>query len=121
MSPIANNSLKLSIYGQVEPQLVTILLLQVSVRELHNSMVIPPEEGGLKEERDEYKNIIISYSTLHNILPPQRNNMTSLYKVMGGCECFIYSKSKHSSLLTWRDRCLKHVRDRSHNARNRRS
>ena len=53
------------------------LLLQVSVRELHNSMVSPPEEGLLKEARDEDNNIIIGYSTLRNILPPQLKNMTS--------------------------------------------
>ena len=39
-------------------------------------MVIPPEEVGLKKARDAENNIIISYSTLHNILPPQRKNVT---------------------------------------------
>ena len=38
-SPIANDYLKLSIYGKAEPQLVPKLLLQVSVREIHNIMV----------------------------------------------------------------------------------
>ena len=37
-------------------------------------MVIPPEEGGFKEARDADNNIIISDSTLNNILPPQLNN-----------------------------------------------
>ena len=53
------------------------LLLQVSVRELHNSMVSPLEEGGLKEASDKDNNIIISDSTLQNIPPPQLKNMTS--------------------------------------------
>ena len=35
-------------------------LLQVSVRELHNNTVSPPEEGVMKEARDEDNNIIIS-------------------------------------------------------------
>ena len=35
------------------------------------------QEGGLKEARDEDNNIIISDSTLLNILPPQLKNMTS--------------------------------------------
>ena len=47
------------------------LLLQVSVQELNNSMLSPPEEGGLKEERDKDNNIIISDSTLKNILLTQ--------------------------------------------------
>ena len=46
------------------------LLLQVSIREVHNSMVSPPEEGGLKESMDEDNNIIIIDSTLLNILSP---------------------------------------------------
>ena len=44
----------------MEPQLVAKLLLQVSVREVHNIIVSPPEEGLLKEARDAEYNIIIS-------------------------------------------------------------
>ena len=58
------------------------LLLQVSVQEIHKSLVSPPEEGGPKEAKYDDNNIIISDSTLQNILPPQLNNMTSQYKVM---------------------------------------
>ena len=53
------------------------LLLKVYLRELHNRLVSTPEEGGLKEERNADNNIIISDSTLHNILPPQLKNKTS--------------------------------------------
>ena len=66
-------------------------------------MVVPPEEGVLKEARDTEDNIIISYLTLCNILPPQLNNITAQYKIICGCECFISAKSMHLSLLTWRD------------------
>ena len=59
-SPRANYCIKLSINIQAEPQLVPQLLLQVSVRDLHNIMVITPEEGGINEERDSEYNIIIS-------------------------------------------------------------
>ena len=47
-SPIANDCLKVYIYGHYEPQLVPKLLLQVFFRELHNSMVSPPEQYELK-------------------------------------------------------------------------
>ena len=77
VSPIANGCLKLSIDVQVEPQLVPKLLFWVSVRELHNIVVIPPEEVIINEARGACNNIIISYSTLRNILPPQLENMTS--------------------------------------------
>ena len=38
-SPIFNDSMKVNIYGHTELQLVPKLLLNVSVRELHNSLV----------------------------------------------------------------------------------
>ena len=93
---------------QTEPQLVTKLLLQVSVRELHNSLVSYPNYGGLKVAKDEDDNSIISGSTLRSLVPPQLKQMSARYKVMCDCECCIYAKSIHSSLLSWRDRYLKH-------------
>ena len=62
-SPISNDCLKVMLHDQTELQLVPKLLLQVSVRELHNSLVSDPNDGGLKYPRDEYDNIIISDST----------------------------------------------------------
>ena len=46
--PMANDWLKVAIYGRTETQSLPIHLLRVSARELHNSMVITPEGGGLK-------------------------------------------------------------------------
>ena len=43
VSSVSNDCLKLFIGGQVEPQLVTKLLFQLLVKEIHNSMVSPPE------------------------------------------------------------------------------
>ena len=51
-------------------------------------------------------NIIISDSTLQNILSLQLKEMTSWYKVMCGCECCISSKIMRSSLLSWHERFL---------------
>ena len=62
--PIANDCLKMKIDGYTELQLVPKLLLQVSVREFHNNLVSATKYGGLKEARDKYDNILISYSTL---------------------------------------------------------
>ena len=56
---------------KIEPQLVPKLLLQVSVRELHNSLVSDPNDGGLKDARDEDGKIIISDSTFRSLFPPQ--------------------------------------------------
>ena len=70
------------LYDQTEPQLLPKLLLQVSVRELHNSLVRDPNDGGLKDARDEDGKIIISDSTLRSLLPPQLKQMSARYKIM---------------------------------------
>ena len=75
----------------------------MSVRELHNSIVSYSNGGGLKDATDENSKIIISDSTLRSLLPPQLKQMSARYKVMCGCECCIYAKIIHSSLLSWCD------------------
>ena len=94
-SPIFNDFLKVNIDGHTEPQLVPKTLFQVSVRELHNSLVSEPLYGRLKEAIDAGNNIIISDSTLCSLLPPQLRKFSSRYEVMCGCECCISSKIIH--------------------------
>ena len=81
---------------QTEPQLVPKLLLQMSVRELHNRLVSDPIDGFLKDTSDENGNIIIRDYTLRSLLPPQLKRMSARYKIMCGCECCISSKSIYS-------------------------
>ena len=69
--PIYKDCLKVMFDDQKEPQLVPKLLLQVSVKELHNSLLSDPNDYGLKDARDEYDNILISDYKLHSLLPPQ--------------------------------------------------
>ena len=120
-SPISNDCLKVMLYYQTEPQLVPKLLLQVSVRELHNSLVSDPNDGGLKDTRNKDGKIIISDSTLRALLPPQLKQISARYNIMCGCECCISDKSIHSSLLSWRDRYLKKLKYQSQNSKSRRS
>ena len=108
---LANDCIYVSIYGISKKQLVTELLLQVYIQEIHNSTVIPPEEFGLKEVRDADNNIIVDDSIFHDILPPQLKKLTSIYKVICGCECCISAKIVHSLLLSWRERYLKNLKD----------
>ena len=61
----------------------------MSAREPHNSLVSDPNYGGLKDDRDEDYNIIISDSTFCSQLPPQLKQMSAHYNVMCGCECCI--------------------------------
>ena len=94
-------------------KLVPKLLLQVSVIELNNSLVSYPNDGGIKDARDEDGNIIISEYTLRSLLPHQLKRMSVRYKIMCGCECCISAKVIHSSLLSWRDIYLKKLKDKS--------
>ena len=57
----------------------------MSVQELHNTMVSPPELGGIKESKDVDNNIIISDSTLCKILSPQLKKYSERCKVICGC------------------------------------
>ena len=61
----------MNIDGHTEPQLAPNILLQVSVRELHNNFVSNTDDCGLKEARYEDDNFIISDFTLRSLLPPQ--------------------------------------------------
>ena len=70
-SLIFNYSLKVNIDGPTRPQIVPKLLVQVSVREIHNILVGGPDGGGLKEAIYEENNIIIVYYTLSSLFPPQ--------------------------------------------------
>ena len=86
------------------------MLLHASVREIHNSLVSDPNDGGIKDTRDEDGKSIIRNSKLRSLLPPQFKKMSACYKVMCGCECCVSDKIIHSSLLSWRDRYLKNSR-----------
>ena len=94
----------MNIDGHTRPKMVPKLLLQVSIQELHNSLVSESEYSGLKEARNAYNNIIINNSTLRLLFKPQIKEMSAGYKVMCGCECCISAKSIHLSLLSWRDK-----------------
>ena len=120
-SQMSNDCLKVMLDDHSEPQLVPKLLLQVPVRELNNGLVSEINDGGLKDSRDEDGKIIINDSTLRSLLSPQLKQISAQYKVMCGCECFISAKSIHSSLLSWRDRYLEKLKDKSKNAQRRRS
>ena len=84
-SLISNYCLKVMFDDHTEPQLVTKLLLKVSVREMYNSIVSDPNDGVLKDTRYEYDNIIISDSKLCSLSPPQLKQMSARYKVVCGC------------------------------------
>ena len=81
-SPIINDFIKVMLDDQTEPQLLPNFLVQVSIREIHKSLVSDPNDGGIKDSRDEDGKIIIGESTLRSLLLLQLTKMYGRYKIM---------------------------------------
>ena len=77
-SPMFNDYLEVKIDGHTEPQMVPNILLQFSIRELHNNLVSDADNGGLKEAIDEDNNIIISNSTLRHYCHPNLKHVVKI-------------------------------------------
>ena len=75
----------MSLDGCTQTQLVPKTLLQVSVLELHNSMVSPPSHGGIKEAIDADNYFSISDYMPRTIFLLQTKNMYSWHELM--CDC----------------------------------
>jgi uncharacterized protein YciW len=89
------------------------LLIEISVRELHNDLLELPESGGLAEARDAEGKVIISDSVLRCLLPPQLRKMTARHKQMCGCEVCLTVIGMQQSLNAWRHRLLRKLKDES--------
>ena len=70
-SLISNYCLKVNIDDHTKKKIVSKLLVHVSIRELHNSLVSESDYDGLKKAKDADNNIIISDYKLSSLLPPQ--------------------------------------------------
>ena len=88
------------ITNQREP--VTKLLLQCSVRELHDDLIGPPPKGLPCVYDSKTKKLLVSESTLRAMLPPQLRRMSVSQKEICGCECCISTKLLHQALLHFR-------------------
>ena len=107
-SPITNETLLIHNLVTGQKERVSKLLLQISIRELHNNdMLLPPDEGGFKEARDETGNVRISDTALRALLPEQAREMTPRHKQMCGCEVCIQIRHHQNDLNAWRHRKLR--------------
>jgi hypothetical protein len=106
-SPIANKTILVHNLGTGQKERVNKLLLQISIWELHNDMLLPPDQGGFKEAWDENGNARISDTALCALLPEQAWRMTPWHKQMCRCEVSIQIRSLQQSLNAWRHRKLK--------------
>ena len=81
---------------------VTKLLLQCSVRELHDDLIGPPPKGLKDVYHSKTNKLLISESTFRQLLPPQLRPMTMAQKEICGCECCITVKMLHQSLMQYK-------------------
>ena len=97
------------------------LLLECSMRQLHNELIASPDDGGLVGSRHAITNdVIISDTMLCSLAPPQLRPMTDNHKMMCGCAIFNTSKYTQESLNAWRRKQLKIMKNKSETSRGRR-
>ena len=78
------------------------LLLEISVRELHDDMSKEPPIGFSGAYCNITKKLLISERHLRSILPPQLKPISESQKQMCGCECCTVMRMHHDSLLKYR-------------------
>ena len=96
------------------------LLLECSMRQLHNELIVSPDDGGLVGARHAETNyVIISDTMLCSFGPPQLRPMTDNHKMMWVCAICNTSKYMQESLNAWRRKQLKIMKDKAENSRGR--
>ena len=94
------------------------ILLECSMRQLHNELIASPDDGGLLGARHAETNDVIISDTMRRYLgPPQLRPMTDNHKMMCGCAICNTSKYMQESLNSWRQKQLKIMKNKAHNPR----
>ena len=92
--------------GSIVKERVGKLLLEISVRELHQDLIKAPPIGLSEVHCPSTNNIIVSERYLRNILPPQLRPITFSQKQLCACECCTIMKMIHSSLIKFRKKVI---------------
>ena len=119
-SPIARDTLLISDADSKVKRRVPKLLLECSIRQLHNDPIASPDDGGLLGARHAKTNdVIFSDTMLISLAPPQLRPMTDNHKMMCGCAICNTSKYMQESFNAWRRKQLKIMKDKAENSRGR--
>ena len=119
-SPINRDTLLIADADTKEKRRVPKILLECSMRQLHNELIASPYDGGLVGARHAITNdVIISDIMLHSLAPPQLRPMTYNHKMMWGCAICNTSKYMQESLNAWRQKQLKTTKEKAENSRGR--
>ena len=93
-SPITRDTLIIADADTKVKRRVPNLLLECSMRQLHNEIIASPDDGGLLGARNsETNDVIISYTMLRYLAPPQLRPVIDNHRMM--CSYAICNTSKY--------------------------
>ena len=88
------------------------------MQQFHNEIISSPDDGGLLGARHANRNdLIISYTMIHYLSPPQLCPITDNQKMMFSCAIYNTSKYFQESLNAWRRKQLKIIKYKSDTSR----
>ena len=104
-SPFLNDTVFVKVHlpnGESIKERVGKLLIEISIRELHQDMMKPPPIGLSEVYCNDTQKLLVSERHLRSILPPQLRPITFSQKQLCGCECCTVMKMLHTSLVQYR-------------------
>ena len=120
LSPITRDTLLIADADAKVKCRVPKLLLECSMRQLHNELIASPDDGGLVRARHAITNdVIISDTMLRYLAPPQLLPMADNHKMMCGFANCNTSEYMQESLNAWRRKKLKFMKEKAENSRGR--
>ena len=118
--PITRDTLLIAYADSKVKRRVPKLLLECSMRQLHNELIASPDDVGLIGSINaEINDLIISGTMLRSLASPQIRPMTDNHKMMCGCAICNTSKYMQESLNSWRRKKLKTMNNKAENSRGR--
>ena len=106
-SPITRDTLLIADADTKVKRRVPKLLLECSMRQFQNEVIVSQDDGGLVRARHAITNdVIISDTMLRSLAPPQLRPMTDNHKMMCGCAICNTSKYMQEFLNAWRRKQL---------------
>ena len=119
-SPIVRDTLLITDVEYGVKRIVPKLLLEFFVQHFHNELISSPDVVGLLGSRHANKNyVIISYTMLSSLSPPQLCPITYHRKIICGCSICNTLKYFQESLNAWRRKQLEIMKYKLNDSRGR--
>ena len=115
-SPITRDTLLIADADTKVKRGVPKILLECSMRQLHNELIASPYNGGLLGARHAQTNDVVIIDTmLRSLAPPQLRPMTDNHKMMCGCAICNTSQYMQDFLNAWWQKQLKIMKYKAYN------